>query len=205
MNRPALREASRRVKVDGMGDDRSEVYTIGHSTRSVEALIGLLRAHRVECLFDVRRYPGSRRNPQFGQPALERSLGEAGIAYVHEPDLGGRRRPAKGSPNAFWENDQFRGYADHMADPAFNAAVSRVVAAGRRAPVVVMCAELHPSRCHRRMLADALLLRGAAVTHIIDADRDEPHQPPAAMREAPGGHPVYPSPEQLELWDGPSK
>jgi uncharacterized protein (DUF488 family) len=187
-----------------MRDDGFVVFTIGHSTRSADELIGLLRAHRIEWLFDVRRYPGSRRNPQFGQAALEQSLVEAGIGYVHEPDLGGRRRPAKGSPNAFWENEQFRGYADHMADHGFQEAVSRVMEAGRRGPAVVMCAELHPSRCHRRMLADALLLRGASVTHIIDAHRDEPHQPPAAMREAPGGHPVYPSPEQLELWCEPS-
>lgn len=177
------------------------VFTIGHSTRAIEELVELLRAHRVTRLVDVRRHPGSRRNPQFGQQALARSLDEVGIAYVHEPDLGGRRRPQEGSPNAFWQNDQFRGYADHMASDAFQQATARVVDAAREGPVAVMCAELHPSRCHRRLLADALLLRGAPVAHIVDTDRTEPHHPPAEMRKAPGGHPVYPATEQLDLWE----
>lgn len=181
--------------------DQPTVFTVGHSTRPVEELIELLRAQRVGRLVDVRRHPGSRRNPQFGQQALARSLEGAGISYAHEPDLGGRRRTQPGSPNALWQNTQFRGYADHMASPAFQQAVSRVVEAARHAPVAVMCAELHPSRCHRRLLADALLLHGVSVAHIIDADRTEPHQPPAGMREAPGGNPVYPAIEQLDLWE----
>ena len=149
------------------------LFTVGHSTRAAAELLRLLRAARIELLVDVRRYPASRRHPQFGRAALEKALAAAGIAYEHEVDLGGRRQPRRDSPNAFWVNEGFRGYADHMATPQFRAALGRVLdqAAARR--VAVMCAEASPLNCHRQLIADAAVARGVRVTHLVDAGRAE--------------------------------
>lgn len=149
------------------------IYTIGHSTRSAEELVMLLREHGVTRLADVRRYPGSRRHPQFSRESLEATLPHHAIAYLHFEDLGGRRRPAKGSSNAAWENEQFRGYADYMATPEFHAAVDRLLATDD--PTAVMCAEAVPWRCHRNLLADELVRRGVEVIHILAAGSAQPH------------------------------
>src|SRR4051794_21520569 len=115
------------------------IYTIGHSTRSLEELVALLREHGIRRLADIHRYPGSRRYPHFSREALEVALAERGIEHVHLPELGGRRKPLPGSPNTALYNEQFRGYADHMATGEFRGAVERLLAfAGRTA---VMCAE----------------------------------------------------------------
>lgn len=126
------------------------LWTIGHSTRSIEDLLALLAGYRIERLMDVRRYPGSRRLPHFGQTELAAVLAAAGIGYTHEPDLGGRRAAQTGpSPNGAWRNASFRAYADHMATPAFRAALDRVLGSASEHRTVVMCAEAVPWTCHR--------------------------------------------------------
>ena len=154
--------------------------TVGHSTRSIEDFLAILRVHGVTHLVDVRRWPASRRHPQFGGEALATSLDAAGIAYSHEPDFGGYRKPSRDSPNKAWQVATFRGYADHMATPEFAAAVDRMLALARTATglVAACCAEAVPERCHRRLLADALVARGARVLHLLDARRVREHVPP---------------------------
>jgi uncharacterized protein (DUF488 family) len=171
------------------------IYTIGHSTRSTEELIALLREHAIELLVDVRRYPASRRNPQFAQDALSSALNERGIAYRHEIDLGGRRRASADSPNRAWQNVQFRGYADHTASEEFESALTRLVEAASSRATAVMCAEAHPSRCHRRIVADVLVARGWRVVHILDRGRAVEHVLDANARVTPRGKLVYPAPQ----------
>jgi uncharacterized protein (DUF488 family) len=141
------------------------IYTIGHSTRSLEELTALLEENGIERLADIRRYPGSRRYPHFSQDALSQSLPEHGIEYVHLPDLGGRRKSLPDSPNTFWRNEQFRAYADHMGTDEFREAVNGLLASPKR--TCVMCAEAVPWRCHRNLLADDLTRRGVEVLHIL--------------------------------------
>ena len=149
------------------------IYTIGHSTRSLQELLALLREHGIRRIADVRRYPGSRRHPHFSREALERSLGEEGVEYVHMPELGGRRKSIGDSPNNALRNEQFRAYADHMATAEFRDAVDRLLAfEGRTA---VMCAEAVPWRCHRNLLADDLVRRGCEVVHIVGRNAASPH------------------------------
>ena len=168
------------------------VSTVGHSTRGLVEFVDLLRAAGVTLLVDVRRYPQSRRHPHFSREALSRALEEAGVAYRHEDDLGGHREPLPGSPNTAWREDAFRGYADHMATPAFQAALGRVLAA---APgTAVMCAEADPLHCHRRLLADALVARGARVVHLLKAGRSAEHALHPRARVAADGGVTYPAP-----------
>ena len=152
------------------------VLTIGHGRRAIEELIGVARAHGVHRIVDVRRYPASRMNPQFGRDALARALDEAGIEYFFEGDaLGGRRVPSATSRNTALRSAPFRGYADHMETEEFGAGVDRVLALAAAAPTAVMCAETVPWRCHRFILSDALLARGARVVHLIDEKPGRPH------------------------------
>lgn len=167
------------------------IFTIGHSTRSAEELLDLLRAWGVEALVDVRRFPGSRRHPQFNRENLAASLAEAGIEYHHEEDLGGRRAAAPESANRYWRNQGFRGYADHMATPAFAAALERLQEIADRATVAVMCAEAVHWRCHRNLLSDALALGGREVRHIADERNASRHEPNAAARMGGQGVVVY--------------
>ena len=176
------------------------LFTIGHSTRTADELVALLRAAGIEVLVDIRRFPASRRHPHFGRDALARTLAGAGIAYAHEGDLGGRRAPRRDSPNAFWRVDGFRGYADHMATPAFAAALERVLAQARERRVAVMCAEAYPSRCHRQLLADAAVARGATVTHLLGRGRSAPHALNPAARRGERGVLVYPPSGQASLF-----
>jgi uncharacterized protein (DUF488 family) len=153
-----------------------DIFTIGHSTHELERFLELLRMHDVAELVDVRQYPRSRRLPQFNIESLERSLPEARVRYTHMRELGGRRRPQPGSPNDGWENDQFRGYADHMASGEFAEALSRLEELGRASPTAIMCAEALWFRCHRRLIADALLVRGWRVLHIGSDGRLAEHE-----------------------------
>src|SRR5947208_6704305 len=153
---------------------RRRFYTIGHSTRSLEELVALLREHGIERLADIRRYPGSRRYPHFSRDALEVSLPEHGIAYVHLPKLGGRRKASGASPNTGLRNEQFRAYADHMASDEFRRAVDGLLALEGR--TAVMCAEAVPWRCHRNLLSDELLRRGCDVVHIVGRGQAKPHE-----------------------------
>jgi len=152
------------------------IFTIGHSTRSLDDFLALLRAHGVVQLADIRTVPKSRRHPHFARDALERSLPAAGVAYRHFPALGGLRRPRLDSRNSAWRHEGFRGYADHMETPEFDAAVDDLMGWGSNAPTAVMCAEAMWWQCHRRLLADALAARGVEVRHIMSAASAPPHE-----------------------------
>ena len=149
------------------------VYTIGHSTHEPEAFATLLAEHGVEALVDVRRYPGSRRVPWTNPGEIKATLP---VHYRHLAGLGGRRPPAVDSPNGYWENDAFRGYADHMASEEFTSALEALVELARERRVAVMCAEGPWWRCHRRLIADALVVRGLDVAHIDPRGGAEPHR-----------------------------
>ena len=143
----------------------------------MEELVEWLSAAGVATLADVRTIPRSRANPQFEGPALARSLSQAGIRYVHLPRLGGLRHARKESEeNAGWRSASFRGYADHMQTPEFEEGLCQLRALVREGPVAVMCAEAVPWRCHRSLLADALLARGVVVEHIVGKGRTRPHR-----------------------------
>jgi uncharacterized protein (DUF488 family) len=179
------------------------LYTIGHSTRPIEELIGLLEDAGVELLVDVRTVPGSRRNPQFGRDALAAALSARGIEYRHEPALGGFRKPAADSPNGGWEIEAFRGYADYMATPAFAEALARLQELARERCTCIMCAEAQWWRCHRRLIADALTVRGWRVLHLgLRAQPIEHELTPFAVVGADGSL-TYP-PAQGELVTAPA-
>jgi uncharacterized protein (DUF488 family) len=143
------------------------VWTVGHSNKAIEEFLGILKAQRVERVIDVRRYPASRKWPHFNAENLERSLREAGIGYAGMPELGGRRKARPDSPHTAWRVEAFRGYADFMDTPEFAAGLDRVVALARERPSALMCAEALPWRCHRSLIADALLARGWTVLEIL--------------------------------------
>jgi uncharacterized protein (DUF488 family) len=153
----------------------SSILTIGHSTRPLEAFVELLRARGVARLIDVRTVPRSRRVPQFNRESLPEALAAAGVAYSHMPGLGGLRKPRKDSPNCAWRNESFRGYADYMLTPEFEAAVEELLAAAGREQVAIMCAEAVPWRCHRSLISDALTARGVDVLHIVNAGPPQRH------------------------------
>ncbi len=152
------------------------VLTVGHSTRPIDDFIALLAAHGVTQLVDVRTVPRSRHNPQFNEDALATSLQAAGIGYVHAPGLGGFRRAAADSPNAGWRNLSFRGYADYMQSPEFGESLFGLIELARRDRVALMCAEAVPWRCHRSLIADALLAHGIATCEIASERRLQPHR-----------------------------
>jgi uncharacterized protein (DUF488 family) len=152
------------------------VLTIGHSTRSLEGLIGALRANGVNRLIDIRTIPRSRHNPQFNREELAASLPSAGIAYEHRPGLGGLRHPRKDSPNGGWRNASFRGFADYMQTPDFAAEIEALIGEAQGERVAIMCAEAVPWRCHRSLVADALSLRGVRVEHIMGEGHCMPHK-----------------------------
>ena len=166
------------------------IHTIGHSTRPAEVFTGLLQAHGIATLADVRTVPRSRHNPQFESQALAAALAALGLGYVHLPGLGGLRRPRPDSVNLGLRSAGFRGYADHMQTEAFRRELGRLEALADARPTAIMCAEAEPSRCHRALLADALLARGWRVCHILGTGAVE-HAPSPAMRMV-DGRPVYP-------------
>lgn len=173
------------------------LYTIGHSTRTIDELLALLKAHRIELLVDVRTAPGSRRNPQFGQDSLRESLRAGGIEYLHMKSLGGLRRPRPDSPNAAWRNASFRGYADYMQTIQFEQAIDELMAAASAARSVIMCAEAVPWRCHRSLIGDALVVRGVEVIDIVGPKSARAHQLTSFAR-VDGTRVTYP-PSQPEL------
>ena len=138
---------------------------MGHSTHELDEFVALLERHGIRCLVDVRVHPGSRRMPHFNQGTLAHELPQSGIDYEHLRALGGRRRPAPGSPNAGWENEAFRGYADHMRGREFLEGLDALERLARERPTAIMCAEALWWRCHRRLVSDALLVRGWRVLH----------------------------------------
>jgi uncharacterized protein (DUF488 family) len=171
---------------------KPQIYTVGHSTHPDDTFVALLRRHRVLAVADVRRYPASRRNPQFNAAALEATLRSRGIRLEQLGDsLGGRRRPRRGSPNRGWEVEGFRGYADHMGSDEFRCGLERLQHLAAEVPTAVMCAEAQWRRCHRRLIADALASRGWRVLHIGGRGSIEEHEmTPFAVTE--GERLVYP-------------
>jgi uncharacterized protein (DUF488 family) len=159
------------------------IWTIGHSTRSIEEFLTVLAAHEIATLVDVRRFPGSRRLPQFGREALSAALASHDVAYRWVEELGGRRRPAPDSPNDGWRNDAFRAYADHIATEEFARGLAQLLDLAAASPTTVMCAELLWWRCHRRLISDVLVALGHDVRHIRDAGAAERHEltPPARI------------------------
>ena len=152
------------------------VHTIGHSTRSLDELAALLRGAGVSVLADIRTVPRSRHNPQFNADTLGAALGERGIRYAPVAALGGLRRPRKDSPNAAWRNLSFRGYADYMGTPEFEAGLDELRELAAHGSVALMCAEAVPWRCHRSLVADVLTARGADVRHIVSQAAPRPHK-----------------------------
>jgi len=162
------------------------IYTIGHSTRSIEDFIALLRAHGVTQLADVRTVPKSRRHPHFAREALLRSLPAAGIDYRHVAALGGLRKPRSDSGNTAWRHEGFRGYADYMETPGFDTALDDLVEWAATGATAVMCAEAVWWQCHRRLIADALVARQVDVRHIMSATSAPPHELTEFARVAAG-------------------
>jgi uncharacterized protein (DUF488 family) len=152
------------------------MFTIGHSTRSFEEFVALLQARSVKLLADVRTVRRSRHNPQFNIENLAPALATAGITYVQLPALGGWRRPLADSANTGWRQASFRGYADYMLTEEFRSALDGLIALGREHRLAFMCAEAVPWRCHRSLIADALVARGCEVRHIINASKADAHR-----------------------------
>lgn len=158
------------------------IWTIGHSTRPLDIFLLLLAQVRIEAVLDVRRFPGSRRQPQYGSVALQQALAEHGIAYRWLPDLGGRRRPRPDSPNIAWRNASFRGYADYMESVPFASAMRELIEFCSAQRTTLMCAEVLWWRCHRALIADVLRQRGIEVVHILDAQHTAAHPYTSAAR-----------------------
>lgn len=147
----------------------AKLFTIGHSTRSLEQFLGLLAREGATHLVDVRAFPTSARYPHFSHPSLERAFIDAGGRYSHLPSLGGRRRGRRGSHNTQWRNASFRAYADYMETREFEEALEDLLTLAGLEPTVIMCAEAVPWRCHRSLIADAVVARGVPVFHILDS------------------------------------
>jgi uncharacterized protein (DUF488 family) len=171
------------------------LFTIGHSTRSIEEFIGLLHAHHIRHLVDVRSIPRSRHVPQFNTDTLASSLAAAGIAYTHLKSLGGRRHSRKNSINTGWRNASFRGYADYMANPQFAEGLDALTGIARTTPTAIMCAEAVPWRCHRSLIADALILKGWEVRDILTSAPPAEHKLTPFLK-AVNGQPTYPTPDE---------
>jgi uncharacterized protein (DUF488 family) len=159
------------------------LWTVGHSTRSLDEFLATLAPYGIELVADVRRFPGSRAHPQFAQAALEAGLHAAGIEYLALPALGGRRRPGSDAGISGWRNEAFRGYAEHLASEEFAGGLFELTMAAGGMRTAVMCAEVLWWRCHRRMIADVLVAQGEEVVHIMDATANQPHRlaPPARL------------------------
>lgn len=153
-----------------------QLWTIGHSTKRIEDFLELLRSHRIHRLVDVRTIPRSRHNPQYDTEELAAHLKKVKLTYLHMPQLGGLRKAKKDSVNIGWKNASFRGYADYMQSEQFQRALEQLMAESRERPTAVMCAEAVPWRCHRSLIADALLIRGWAVRHIMTKTKADTHR-----------------------------
>jgi len=175
-------------------DGTGIIHTIGHSTRAIELFIELLRAHRIELLVDVRRWPASRRYPQFNREALSGTLLDNGVGFLWRQDLGGFRKPAPLSPNIGWRVGAFRAYADFMLTPGFETIMNEMESLALSERIAIMCAEALPWRCHRQLIADAFLVRGRSVRHIMD-DGCHAHKLPSFAR-VEGRRIIYPGPNR---------
>lgn len=152
------------------------VHTLGHSTLDLDAFLRLVAAHRIAGIVDIRRFPASRRHPHFAGEALARALAAAGVIYDWLPELGGRRTPRPDSPHVAWRVAGFHGYADHMETQEFARGLARLLELAAVRSSAVLCAEAVPWRCHRRLLADALLVCGVEVRHVVGPEAAGPHR-----------------------------
>lgn len=168
------------------------IFTIGHSTRSLEALVALLRQHDVRQVVDIRTVPKSRHNPQFNADALAAALPPFGIRYSHLAQLGGLRHARRDSRNTGWQNESFRGYADYMQTEPFRRALDELMQLAATAPTAIMCAEAVWWRCHRRLVSDALAVRGVEVRHIVGDGPAERHELTEFARVGDEGQLSYP-------------
>jgi uncharacterized protein (DUF488 family) len=158
------------LKVNGLAKaSELTILTIGHSTRTLDEFVGLLKTYSVTLVVDVRTVPRSRHNPQFNKETLSNTLKPYGIKYIHMPEIGGLRRPKHDSVNLAWKNMGFRGYADYMQTKEFTDNLLKIIALARENCVALMCAEVLPWRCHRSLISDALVVRHIEVQHIISA------------------------------------
>jgi uncharacterized protein (DUF488 family) len=173
------------------------IFTVGHSTLSIEQFIAVLKAYGIERLVDIRTIPRSRRNPQFESAALANSLRSEDIEYVHLQGLGGLRHPRKDSLNMGWRNESFRGYADYMQTPAFENELETLIKLSRERRVAIMCAEAVPWRCHRSLVSDALIARGIPVIEILSESSYRSHKL-TAFAHVKGTQITYP-PDQAKL------
>ncbi|HYE57233.1 MAG TPA: DUF488 domain-containing protein [Rhodothermales bacterium] len=171
------------------------IWTIGHSSQPIERFLALLASQQIERLADVRRYAGSRANPQFNPEPLARSLAARHVEYVPFPELGGRRAPSPSSRNTIWRNTAFRAYADFMETPDFHAGLARLVEAAAERRTAMMCSEAVWWRCHRSLIADALKVRGVRVLHIMSESNVTEHPYTSAARVSNGALLYGPAPE----------
>ncbi|HRQ87310.1 MAG TPA: DUF488 domain-containing protein [Bacteroidia bacterium] len=174
------------------------IFTVGHSTLPIGEFISLLETYGIRQLVDIRTVPRSRHNPQFNGDVLGESLAPAQIVYLPMPALGGLRHSRKDSPNGGWRNESFRGYADYMQTEAFRDAVEELIRIGQQERTAIMCAEAVPWRCHRSLVADALVVRGVPVVEILSETSYRPHQL-TPFAHVMGTSITYP-PEQAELF-----
>ncbi len=180
-----------------MGPDK--LFTVGHSTRSLDEFLELLKREGVRHLVDVRAFPASRRYPHFSRENLGPSLAASGLGYTHFPELGGRRKPRPDSRNVQWRNEGFRAYADYMATSEFAAAIDRLLVLAEQETSAVMCAEAVPWRCHRNLIADAVAARGVQVFHVLDAATSR--HTITSFARVEGSRVRYDSPTQPELFE----
>ena len=171
------------------------MFSLGHSTRAIEEFVDLLREFGVTCLVDVRRFPSSKRHPHFAAEPLAAALAEAGVDYIHEPDLGGYRKPRPDSLNTGWRSDGFRAYADYMDTPEFRAALERLMERAGEEATAIMCAEATPWRCHRQLISDAVTALGWEVIHILGVGNTEVHGLNPSARVLEDGRLVYREPQ----------
>lgn len=184
-----------------MGDTPPTLWTIGHSTREWPVFTGMLADAGIEMLVDVRRFAGSRRNPQFSGETMARTLPEAGCRYVPMPDLGGRRKPDPDTRNTAWRNASFRGYADYMETGPWQAACKRLASLASGQRVAIMCAEALWWQCHRGLIADRFKADGWEVIHLTAPGRSEPHPYTSAARIVDGELDYSaPEPPQADLF-----
>ena len=166
-----------------MAKRKPTIWTVGHSTRAIEDFLKLLASGEIQLLADVRRFPASRRHPQFNREALTISLADAGVDYEHFPGLGGRRsQRLPDSPNKAWRVEAFNAYADHLQSAEFPADFDRLIESAKSKRTAIMCAEALPQQCHRRIIADLLVARGWTVKHLLSPTRIEDHKLPEFAR-----------------------
>jgi len=158
-----------------MHNSEKTVWTIGHSTRSLEEFVSILKSFDIQTLIDIRTFPGSRRYPHFNKESLSKSLHEVGIEYLHFIELGGRRKPKPDSVNVAWRHASFRGYADHMQSPEFLEAINKLQNIASESRTVYMCSEAMWWKCHRSLVSDYLKVKGWNVQHITDVNKSTEH------------------------------